>query len=167
MEDSGYFFFQFTEILANQLFQWTRWRQEQSHDTNHKPPHLYKSAVENNNSTMQAKFSKLRCEHLFKPKLAKLPNSTNTSLYRVPRVHNLILHPEPPTFWIARQGSSLVAWFQLKPVTISPHNSFCKCHVQKDPPNQLHTTLEWPDTAWSQSGLQDKQDDSIKNSITQ
>lgn len=80
------------------LFQWTRWRQKQSHDTNHKPPLLSTRAVENNNSTTQAKFSKLRCEHLFKPKLAKLPNWTNTSLHIVLRVHNLILHPESTYF---------------------------------------------------------------------
>lgn len=75
------------------LFRWKRSGHRWSNNTNYQLPLLY-SLLDNYNLAIRAKFSKLRCEHTFKPKLAKLPNWTNPRLHTVHRVHNLLLHPE-------------------------------------------------------------------------
>lgn len=54
------------------LFGWKRLEHRQSNDTNYKLSLLYRNTADNYNLAICAKFFKLRCEHMLKPKLAKL-----------------------------------------------------------------------------------------------
>ena len=72
MEDLEYFLLQ--KSWQNNSIWVEKIGAQTSNDTNYKLPLLYRSTVDNYNLAICANFSKLRCEHMFKPKLAKLPH---------------------------------------------------------------------------------------------
>lgn len=97
------------------LFGCKRSGHRQSKDTNYKLPLLYRSTADNYNLAKSAKFSELRCEDISKPKLARLPNWTDSSLHIVHGVPNLILQPKPTSSLCskARQQSGRMGSTQL------------------------------------------------------
>lgn len=72
-----------------------RFAHRQSKDINYKLRLLYRSTADNYNLPKSAKLSELRHEDMSKPKLARLPNWTDSSLHIVHGVPNLILQPRP------------------------------------------------------------------------